>query len=370
MHVFVAGSEPPPPGVIVHRVPIVRAGRWARRDVSAPGPAPGRARAVGRRRRLRAGARPGRHPGRWRLHRSFLSAMAAGVMARARTVPSDAPRVQRRMFAPGGTAGCSPVSQRVADESFGTRRAGGAGAGDLQRRRPQPSARAHRERPRARGLALADRPVCVASAPGSRARASISSKVLAHGRAGRRALVRSGRRPAPRTLSSTRRRAPLPGLTSRRGARRRRSGLGGGDVLCLPSRREAFGSVVHQAAAAAYRRSRAPRSARPGLIDGGLTDLVVADPTDVWARRDAITRAVADGWARAAPRRAPSPSAIPGTPSRSARDVSRRSPRCPGDTAARPLRVGTAGAPRERPRPYASIWPRRSRARHARRLAC
>src|SRR5262249_31035211 len=118
LHVFAASADAPPPGVVAHRVPIARAGRWARL-VSFALVAP----------RLVAGGRWdvvvgfGRTPRQdvvrvgGGTHRSFLAAMAAAGHRRGggpyhRTLLA----LERRMFAPEGHRRVLAVSRRVADE--------------------------------------------------------------------------------------------------------------------------------------------------------------------------------------------------------------------------------------------------------------
>jgi UDP-glucose:(heptosyl)LPS alpha-1,3-glucosyltransferase len=72
--------------------------------------------------------------------------------------------------------------------------------------------------------------------------------------------------------------------------------LAAADVLCLPSRQEAFGNVVLEAAAAGVPVVTSAAVGAAELLDGSLAELVVADPSDAVALRAAIARALGPGW--------------------------------------------------------------------------
>lgn len=68
--------------------------------------------------------------------------------------------------------------------------------------------------------------------------------------------------------------------------------LAGADVLCLPSRQEAFGNVVLEACAAGVPVVTSARVGAAELLDGVLAALVVPDPQDLPALRGALELAV------------------------------------------------------------------------------
>jgi UDP-glucose:(heptosyl)LPS alpha-1,3-glucosyltransferase len=313
MHVFVAGPEPAPPGVTAHRVPIVRAGRWARL-VSFALLAP---RLVAR--------EPwdvvvgfGRVPAQDVIrvgggtHRSYLAAMAAGGRRRARgPYHRTLLALERRMFAPGGHRKVLAVSQRVADEvvrDYGvpiTRVRVIYNGVDLERfhprRRASEGARVRAE------LGLAGRPLCVAIGTGfARKGFDLLLECWRTDAPAGAALVLVGddqRLAHYRRLAGA---APFAGHVHVVGARADvEAVLAAADVLCLPSRQEAFGNVVLEAAAAGVPAVTSAAVGAAELLDGTLAELVVADPTDVRGLRDAITRAVSEEWpARSAAARA------------------------------------------------------------------
>jgi UDP-glucose:(heptosyl)LPS alpha-1,3-glucosyltransferase len=67
--------------------------------------------------------------------------------------------------------------------------------------------------------------------------------------------------------------------------------LAAADVLCVPSRQEAFGNVVLEACAAGVPVVTSTRVGASELLGGALGDLVVGDPEDVGALRRAIATA-------------------------------------------------------------------------------
>src|SRR5207253_3975167 len=64
--------------------------------------------------------------------------------------------------------------------------------------------------------------------------------------------------------------------------------LAAADVVCVPSRQEAFGNVVLEACAAGVPRVTSRRTGAAELLDGPLAALVVDDPEDL----DALARAL------------------------------------------------------------------------------
>jgi UDP-glucose:(heptosyl)LPS alpha-1,3-glucosyltransferase len=79
--------------------------------------------------------------------------------------------------------------------------------------------------------------------------------------------------------------------------------LAGADVLCVPSRQEAFGNVVLEACAAGVPVVTSARVGAAELLGGMLATLVIEDPEDLPALRRAIETAVGarhDAFAAAA----------------------------------------------------------------------
>jgi len=68
--------------------------------------------------------------------------------------------------------------------------------------------------------------------------------------------------------------------------------LAAADVLCLPSRQEAFGNVVLEACAAGVPAVTVAHAGVAELLGGALAELVIADPTDAAALGGAIARAL------------------------------------------------------------------------------
>src|SRR5262245_50190066 len=118
LHVFTADRAAPPPGVVAQRVPVLRAGRWARL-VSFAVMAPRLAArggfdvvvGFGRTRRqdvVRVGGG---------THKSYLAAMDAAGRGRGRGLyQRTILGLERRMFAPEGHRRVLAVSRRAADE--------------------------------------------------------------------------------------------------------------------------------------------------------------------------------------------------------------------------------------------------------------
>ena len=112
-------------------------------------------------------------------------------------------------------------------------------------------------------------------------------------------------------LARWRRQAAVPPLAGRvivAGPRPDVEGiLAAADVLCVPSRQEAFGNVVLEACAAGVPVVTSRRAGAAELLDGPLAALVVDDPEDLSALAAALGRALGpDGptFARAARTRA------------------------------------------------------------------
>jgi UDP-glucose:(heptosyl)LPS alpha-1,3-glucosyltransferase len=68
--------------------------------------------------------------------------------------------------------------------------------------------------------------------------------------------------------------------------------LAAADVVCVPSRQEAFGNVVLEACAAGVPVVTSRRTGAAELLEGALGSLVVEDPEDLTALRTAIDRAL------------------------------------------------------------------------------
>jgi glycosyltransferase involved in cell wall biosynthesis len=68
--------------------------------------------------------------------------------------------------------------------------------------------------------------------------------------------------------------------------------LAAADVVCVPSRQEAFGNVVLEACAAGVPVVTSRRVGAAELLDGPLATLVVDDPADLGALRAALGRAI------------------------------------------------------------------------------
>jgi UDP-glucose:(heptosyl)LPS alpha-1,3-glucosyltransferase len=304
VHVCVATTEPPPAGVTAHRVPVVRAGRLARLisfAVLAP--------------RLVARSRWdvivgfGRTPRQDVIrvgggtHRSYLAAMAAAGHGRGQGPYQRALlHLERRMFRPDGHRRVLAVSRRVAHEverDYAVPRDrvrviyNGV---DLERfhpgRRASDGVRVRDE------LGLGRRPVCVAIGTGfARKGFDLLLRCWQAGPPAGAVLLLVG---DDQRLAHYRRLAASPPLAEHVQVLGPRgdveSILAAADVLCLPSHQEAFGNVVLEAAAAGVPVVTSAAVGAAELLDGALADLVVADPAHGSALRDAVGRAVSDGW--------------------------------------------------------------------------
>lgn len=302
VHVFCARADPPPPGVTVRRVPVVRGGRLARLlsfGLAAP-------RAVGRERwdvvvgfgrtvrqdvvRVGGGT-----------HRSYLATMeAAGLRRHARGPYHRAILwLERRMFAPDGHRAVLAVSRLAADEV--ARDYGVAPARlrvvyngvDLERFSP-----VHRA---ALGPAVR---AALAIPPGARVCVAVGTGFRRKGFDLLLDLWRSA--PPPDTvlvlvgdderLAAWRREATAAGLAGRVRVTGPRDDvpalLAAADVACVPSRQEAFGNVVLEACAAGVPVVTSRRAGAAELLRAPLTGLVVDDPTDRAALAAALARAL------------------------------------------------------------------------------
>jgi UDP-glucose:(heptosyl)LPS alpha-1,3-glucosyltransferase len=302
VHVFVARADAELPGVRVRRVPILRAGRLARL-LSFAAAAP---RAVGRERwdvvvgfgrtarqdvvRVGGGT-----------HRSYLARMErAGLRSRVRgPYHRTILWLERRQYGAGGHRRVLAVSTRVRDEiarDYGVadeRIAVIYNGVDLVRF--DPAARATLGPPLRRALGLP---------PGLRLCAAVGSGFR---RKGFDLLLRLWREaPPPATalvlvgdderLASYRRQAAAPPLAGRvfvTGPRHDvEAVLAAADVVCVPSRQEAFGNVVLEACAAGVPVVTSRVVGAAELLDGALAELVVDDPEDVGVLAAALERAL------------------------------------------------------------------------------
>ena len=306
VHVFAARHDAEVPGVRVRPVPVLRAGRVARL-LSFAWAAP---RAVARERfdvvmgfgrtlrqdvvRVGGGT-----------HRTYLARMeAAGLRGRARGPYHRAILwLERRQFAPGAYRRVLAVSGRVRDEivhdyGVAAERVTVLYNGvDLERFRP--GARASMGRALRRELGVADDArVCAAIGTGFR-------------RKGFDLLLRLWRERPPadavllvvgddERLAHYRRQAGEAALAGRVLITGPRPDvervLAAADMVCLPSRQEAFGNVVLEACAAGVPVVTTRRAGAAELLDGPLASLVIDDPEDLDALGAALARALgADG---------------------------------------------------------------------------
>jgi UDP-glucose:(heptosyl)LPS alpha-1,3-glucosyltransferase len=302
VHVFCARQDASIPGVATHRVPVVRAGRVARL-LSFAFAAP---RAVARERWdvvmgfgrtatqdvVRSGGG---------THRSYLAAMERAGLRGRRRGPYHAAILwlERRAFAPTGHRRVLAVSARARGEimaDYGVPRDRIAvvyNGVDLERFHPAHRATLGPPARAALGIPAGAR-VCVAIGTGFR-------------RKGFDLLLRLWREAAPadtvlvlvggdERLAQFRREAAAPPLgrrvfvTGPRGDVERI--LAAADVVCVPSRQEAFGNVVLEACAAGVPVVTSRRAGASELLDGPLASLVVEDPEDLDALGGALARAL------------------------------------------------------------------------------
>jgi len=311
VHVFVARADAAVPGVRVRRVPIVRAGRLARL-VSFAWLAP---RAVARERfdvvvgfgrtarqdvvRVGGGT-----------HRSYLARMeAAGLRSAARGPYHRAIlALERRAFAPGGAARVLAVSRRVADEvaaDYGVPPARIAVVyNGVDLARFDPARRAALGPPLRAALGVPpDAPLCAAVGTGFlRKGFDLLLDLWRGGPPSGAVLLLVG--DDERLAAWRRQAAALGGRAVVAGPRADvEAVLAAADVVCAPSRQEAFGNVVLEACAAGVPPVVSAHAGAAELLAGTpLAALVVADPTDPGALGGALARAL--GAERAAFRRA------------------------------------------------------------------
>jgi len=300
LHVFAADGAASLPGVTLRRVPIVRAGRLARLlsfALAAP-------RAVARERwDLVVGF--GRTPRQdvvrvgGGTHRRYLARMEAAGLRGHRRGPYHRAILwlETREFAPGGHRHVLAVSRRVREEiatDYGVPSAGITvvyNGVDLERFHPS---RRATDGPRVRsalGVPAGHR-ICAAIGTG-------------FARKGFDVLLRLWREaPPPDTvlvvvgdderLARYRREAEaLDGRVVLTGPRDDVGAvLAAADVVCLPSRQEAFGNVVLEACAAGVPVVTSGRVGAAELLEGPLATLVVADPEDTGTLRATLVRAL------------------------------------------------------------------------------
>jgi UDP-glucose:(heptosyl)LPS alpha-1,3-glucosyltransferase len=299
--VFCARSDPPPAGVAVRRVPVVRAGRLARL-VSFAVMAPqmvARERwdvvvGFGRTARqdvVRVGGG---------THRTYLARMRAAGLRRPGLGPYHRAILwlERRQFAPGGHRRVLAVSGRVRDEVVADYAVPPSHVAviyngvDLERFHP--ARRASHGAAVRRALGVGDARVCLAVGTGFRRKGfDLLFRLWAERPPDGTALVVVG---DDERLASWRRTAAAPPLAGRVVVTGPRGDvedlLAAADVVCLPSRQEAFGNVVLEACAAGVPVVTSRRAGAAELLDGPLAALAVDDPEDLAALGAALERAL------------------------------------------------------------------------------
>jgi UDP-glucose:(heptosyl)LPS alpha-1,3-glucosyltransferase len=302
VHVFCTRAAEAPPGVTVRRVRVVRGGRLVRLlsfAVAAP-------RAVARESWdvvVGFGRTPRQDVVRvgGGTHRSYLARMeAAGLRGRARGPYHRAILwIETRQFAARGNRRVLAVSRlaarevardyRVPDERLTVIYNGVDGERFNPGRRPELGPALREE------LAIdSTAPLCAAVGSGFH-------------RKGFDVLLSLWRRSPPRAaalllvgdderLVAWRREVSEPPLAGRvvvTGPRQDiEAVLAAADVLCMPSRQEAFGNVALEACAAGIPVVTSRRAGVAELLDGALDALVVDDPEDLDALRAALERAL------------------------------------------------------------------------------
>ncbi len=299
--VFAARADAPPPGVALRRVPVVRAGRVARLvsfAVLAPR-AVARERwdvVVGFGRTLRQDVvRVGGG-----THRTYLARMRAAGLRRPGAGPYHRAILwlERRQFASAGHRRVVAVSARVRDEivaDYGVPPARVSvvyNGVDLVRF--DPARRATRRDAVRRALGVAEARVCLAVGTGFRRKGfDVLLRLWRDAPPADAALVLVG---DDERLGAWRRAAADPALGGRVVVTGPRGDvedlLAAADVVCVPSRQEAFGNVVLEACAAGVPVVTSRRAGAAELLDGALAALVVDDPEDVDALRAAVLRAL------------------------------------------------------------------------------
>jgi UDP-glucose:(heptosyl)LPS alpha-1,3-glucosyltransferase len=317
VHVFCAKPAPAPPGVVVRRVPVVRAGRLARL-VSFALAAP---RAVARERWdvvVGFGRTPRQDVVRvgGGTHRSYLARMDAAGLRRATRGPYHRAilALERRMFAPDGCRRVLAVSRLageevIADYGVAAERVRVLYNGvDLERFHPRRRATEGAALRAALGIAPAARVVAAIGTGFARKGFDLLLDLWAAGAPDDAVLVLVG---DDERLARWRRRAAEPRLAGRVHVTGPRPDpeavLAAADACCVPSRQEAFGNVVLEACAAGVPVVTSRRAGAAARLDGPLAALVVDDPGDAGALRAALAQALGpahDALAAAARRRA------------------------------------------------------------------
>ncbi len=307
VHVFCARGRDAPPGVMVRPVRIVRGSRLLRLlsfAVAAP----------------RAVAREswdvvvgfGRTPRQDVIrvgggtHRSYLARMEAAGLRRSLRGPYHRAilRLERRMFAPAGHRRVLAVSQLAEAEVRGDYGVSGERItvlyNGVDAERFNPGRRPELGPPFRAALGIAPEvPLCAAVGSGFR-------------RKGFDLLLALWRRSPPENavlvlvgdderLAGWRREAAEPALGGRVVVTGPRGDveavLAAADVVCVPSRQEAFGNVVLEACAAGVPVVTSRRTGAAELLGGELGALVVDDPEDIDALAAGLGRALGPGWA-------------------------------------------------------------------------
>ena len=302
LHVFCARANAALSGVRVHRVPVVRGGRLVRLlafALAAP-----RAAARGR---FDVVVGFGRTPRQdvvrcgGGTHRTYLARMeAAGLRSRLR---GPYHRVilwlEGRGYAPEGHRRVLTVSGLARDEicaDYGVapeRVAVIYNGVDLERFHPNGRATGAAAARRALGLPAGGR-VCAAIGSGFRRKGfDLLLRLWREAPPAETALVLVG---DDERLARWRREAAAPPLAGRvlvTGPRPDvEAVLAAADVVCVPSRQEAFGNVVLEACAAGVPVVTSRRTGAAELLTGVLGDLVVDDPEDLGALGAALARAL------------------------------------------------------------------------------
>jgi UDP-glucose:(heptosyl)LPS alpha-1,3-glucosyltransferase len=302
LHLFSARTAGAPAGVATHRVPVLRAGRTARL-LSFALLAPRLARRAGYDLLVGFGRTLQQDVVRvgGGTHASYLARMRAGGMRGASTGPYHRAILwlERRMFAAGACRGVIAVSERAANEVYADYRVPRDGMRviyngvDLGRFRPR--------RATAEAAALrADLGV----SPGEQVCLAVGSGFV---RKGFDLLLRLWREDAPPGTHLV-----LAGRDERLAAFRREAGravhvlgqredvpllMAAADVVCVPSRQEAFGNVVLEALASGTPVVTSRVVGASELLGPPLDALVIARPDDLPALRATLLHALGAGYA-------------------------------------------------------------------------
>jgi UDP-glucose:(heptosyl)LPS alpha-1,3-glucosyltransferase len=302
VHVFCARVDAELPGVAVHRVPIVRAGRLLRLlsfALAAP-------RTVARERWdvvLGFGRTPVQDVVRCGggTHRSYLARMEAdGLRPRLRGPYHRAIlHLEGRALSARGHRRVLAVSARVRDEVVADYRVPRErvtviyNGVDLERFHPARRASLGPAARQALGVPE-DTRLCAAIGSGFRRKGfDLLLRLWADTPPPQTTLVLVG---DDERLASWRRAAALLGANVLVTGPRAdvEAVLAAADVVCVPSRQEAFGNVVLEACAAGVPVVTSRRAGAAELLDGPLRALVVDDPTDLPALGTALAHALAD----------------------------------------------------------------------------